>query len=95
MVSNGSLERRLRDRLAQTATRSPSMARTRGAGSLTDSAVSAGSGWPIRSSTTARSSAERAIGPITEMSAADAALKSEWPRIEHRPQVGLWPNSPQ
>ena len=39
--------------------------------------------------------AERASGPITAMSVTDATGASDWPRPEHSPQLGLWPNTPQ
>ncbi len=54
-----------------------------------------GRGRRARRARARRSRAERASGPMTEISVIAAAFGSEWPRGGHRPQVGLWPNTPQ
>ena len=67
----------------------------RGGGSATPPMSSIGSAPAITSSASDRSVAERASGPITEMSVIAAIGASDWPRPEHSPQLGLWPNTPQ
>lgn len=53
------------------------------------------SGTLSRRNTVSRSCAERASGPITEMSVGVSTPPSAWPRIGSRFQVGLRPNTPQ
>jgi hypothetical protein len=48
-----------------------------------------------RNEDTVRLRADRASGPITEMSVGVSTPPSAWPRIGSRFQVGLWPYTPQ
>jgi hypothetical protein len=52
------------------------------------------SGPAITSMAISRSSAPRASGPHTLMSACETRPFSAWPRGETTPQVGLWPHTP-
>ena len=53
------------------------------------------SGTAISDIASSRSKAERASGPITEMSVGVRMPPSAWPNIGTRFQVGLCPNTPQ
>ena len=75
--------------LDQTAMRSSDRRITRGGGRAMPAMSSSGSAPAITSSASDRSMAERASGPITAMSVADATGASDWPRLEHSPQLGL------
>ena len=80
----------------QTATRSSRSDVVRGGGRLSVRPVSAGSGPASTSSASARSAADRAIGPSTEMSVMRGRTGQPDRRyIGHSAQVGLWPNTPQ
>ena len=53
------------------------------------------SGPAITRTANSKSAAERASGPITEMSEGVSTPGVAWPRGGSRFQVGLWPNTPQ
>ena len=63
--------------------------------SIFNPGVSISSGPAMIRIAASRSNAERASGPITEMSVGLTLSSRTWPRGGTRPQVGLWPNTPQ
>ncbi len=67
--------------------------RSRGSGGSAScqQAPSISSGPAITPSATSRSTALRASGPITDMSALETAPPRLWPQGEQMPKVGLWP----
>ena len=81
--------------LDQTAMRSSDRRIARGGGRATPAVSSERIGAGDHIQRKRQSLAERASGPITEMSVIDATGASDWPRPEHSPQLGLWPNTPQ
>ena len=78
-----------------TATRSARVGSVRPGRSTRRPRASITSGGDIRRRAVSRSCADRASGPITEMSVGVSTPPSAWPRIGSRFQVGFRPNTPQ